>query len=109
MKELEDELRDALRRVDPPPGFAERVIARAGAAAPARVPWFRVPGLRWAAAAACCLFLFAGLEVRRQQQIRLEGEAARVQLVQALRIAGGKLELVRDRINRHASPTENEL
>ena len=58
MKPLDDELRNLLRRKDPPEGLAERVMARLERQ-PARLTFgrrvsafFRPPVLRWAAVAA---------------------------------------------------------
>lgn len=102
MNRLEDELRMALGREEPPPGFAERVLARAAepkrGAWDAALAWFRAPASRWALAAACCLLLFAGLEARRQHELRARGEAAKQQVMVALRIAGEKLQLAQAKV-----------
>jgi len=96
---LEDHLREALRREDPPEGFAERVIQRAGSfGAPVRVVapqrkrfvWF--PAVSFAAAAAGVV-LSVSVEYRHKQ----EEEAGR-QAMTALRIASQKLSLVRDKV-----------
>jgi hypothetical protein len=99
MNRFEDELSDALRRKEAPAGFAARVIARAAAPPPQRWAWFRAPGFRWAVAAACCLMLLAGLEVRRQRDVRARGEAARAQLMLAVRIAGAKLHVAQMKVH----------
>ncbi len=99
MSRLEDELRNALRREQPPAGFAERVLARA--AQPRRTFWdfLRLPAFRWAMAGALCLiFVIAGLEYQQQRQERLRGEAAKAQLMQALRITGSKLQFANRRV-----------
>ena len=57
MSRLDDELNIALRREDPPAGFAERVLAGAPA-----TRWTRP---RWAAAIAAALLLAAGVEFER--------------------------------------------
>ena len=106
MSRLEDELRQALRREDPGPEFTARVLAQA-AARPSRPSWWRTalvsmrpPLMRWAAAglAACLLAGVAGLEYHHQQQERVRGEAARQQVVLALRIAGSKLHSVQAKL-----------
>jgi hypothetical protein len=106
MSRLDDELREALRREDPGPDFTARVLARA-AAQPRRVSWwsalaagFRPP--RWAAAGVAFGVLVAagGLEYRREAQTRVEGEAAKRQLVLALRIAGSKLHNAQTKVMR---------
>jgi hypothetical protein len=101
MKRLEEELGKAFERVEPPAGFAERVIARAVAAerTKARTAWawlgfFHTPALRWAATGALCVALATGgIFLRREQQRRAQGEEAKQQLMLALRIAGSKLQI----------------
>ena len=91
MASLEDELRSALRRHEPSPGFAERVLARAYAAPvhPSR-RW-----VRWAAAMAAALMLAVGsLEYRHYQ-----GERAKSQVLLAVRIAGSKLNKAQKKVH----------
>lgn len=89
---LERELKDALRRQDPPEGFAERVI---GLAPPGAIEFRqrRTPqksGWAWAlaAAAAVVLALTASAEYRQLQQRRAAEEA-----VQALQIVADELSM----------------
>jgi hypothetical protein len=89
--DLEKELREALRPVDPAPGFASRVSAQIHREQhhgwlPARYRW-----LPAALAASVVLSLVAGYgwHWRREQQ----GLEARQQLIQALRLTGEKLDL----------------
>lgn len=96
---LEDQLRDALRRQDPPAGFAERIIQQAG---PARANLRqaqpkRRPRVWWPAfaAAAAAVVLSLSVEYRHRQ----EEEAGREAIV-ALRIASQKLNSVRDKVNK---------
>jgi hypothetical protein len=106
MSRLEDELREALRREDPGPQFTARVLARVAAAQRPNESWwqrmvsaFRPAKTRWAVAGAlACLFLAIGGIEYREQQVRIEGEAAKERLVLALRIAGTKLNLARDKV-----------
>jgi hypothetical protein len=93
---LEDELKSALRRQEPSPGFAERVLSAARAPRPHRPTWrerFALPfpraRLYWATACvlACVLLIASGTEYRRRRQ----GELAKEQVVLAFRIAGEKL------------------
>ncbi len=101
MSRLDDELRNALRREDPGPEFTRKVLARVSRERANRTWWqalaspFSAPRLRWATAGvmAGALLLLSGLEYRREQRIRAEGEAAKRQLVLAMRIAGSKLHL----------------
>ena len=66
-------------------------------------PWlsiFSQPLLRWAAFAALtfCLVI-GGMYYRTLQRQRAEGEAAKQQLMLALRIAGSKLQLAKEKVN----------
>jgi hypothetical protein len=105
---LEDALRNALRREDAPEGFALRVLARALPQASAaqeaqRASWlsiFSQPRLRWSAVAAVTICLvIGGIYYRNLQRQRAEGEAAKQQLMLALRIAGSKLQLAKEKVN----------
>ena len=48
-----------------------------------------------------------GMEYRERRQ-RAAGEAARAQVVQALQIAGSKLQLVQTKLNRLNEPSRNQ-
>ena len=92
MNPWEESLREALRRKAAPEGFADRVLARIREL-PVREkrPWFRAflarPALRWAVAA-LCLAIVVSVAYREQQvRQRRQGEIARMQVKQALRIA----------------------
>ena len=105
---LEDALRNALRREDAPEGFALKVLARvvqqnsAALEAP-RTSWLNIlsqPALRWAAVAAITICLVVGgTYYRNLQRQRAEGKAAKQQLMLALRIAGSKLQLAKEKGN----------
>ena len=89
MSEFEDDLRAALRRVDPPAGFSARVLTRARSrTAPRRTGWMA------AAIAACLLLSIGGFEYRQY-----EGRKAKQELVLALEIAGSKLNLVQQKVS----------
>ena len=105
MSRLEDELRNLMRREDPGPEFTRKVLERV-AAAPRRSWWeafLQGPRLRWAAVGALAgiLVVFSGIEYRREQRMRAEGEAAKEKLVLALRIAGSKLQVVQEKVVGH--------
>jgi hypothetical protein len=88
VNQFEEELRNALRREDPPLGFARRVMARTpDRAAPHRSSWI-------AAAIAACVMLTAGAIEYRQY----EGRKAKRELLQALEIAGAKLNVAQQKI-----------
>jgi hypothetical protein len=107
MNPFEEKLRNALRRKAPSEGFAEKVLARTrGLPQPGEKTWrqfgafLALPVLRWAAATvAVCLLIVAGLvHHQRQERLRREGEMARTQVRQALRIASVKLNVARRRV-----------
>jgi len=107
MKPLDEELRSALRRLEPPPDFAKRVLARIEAGRHPKAGWgrarltswmasFRLPRvarLRWIAAGAlaCLLAVIGSVEYWRYRRARTEGEMARQQVILALHIASDKL------------------
>ena len=104
MKDLEERLRSALQRTEPPAGFAERVQARVRTQS-ARAPrWTEALNaflhsfrLRWVGAVATvCLLVALGVwHHAREQRLRAQGERAREQALQALRIASVKLNQVK--------------
>ncbi len=118
MKNLDDELTNALRREEPPAGFADRVLGRVAEQPVVEQTWGpasggpirlkadptsiekRVSFLHWAAAAALVAAVAGGLDHVAKQKERAEGEAAKDRVVQALHIAGNKLQLVQARIHR---------
>ncbi len=100
---LERELREALRRPDPPAGFAEGVmnrIARGEGGRSLRAPASRRFALR--AAAALLVVLVGGWEGYRFEQRRRAEEAAEG-AVTALRIASQKLNLAKESIEHHSA------
>lgn len=99
---LEDDLRAALRRREPPSGFAERVLARAEGRDVERVR--RRPARRWtwaAASLAACLTLGVGVvEVRQMRETRARGMEAKQELMEAMRITGSKLRMAQEKVRR---------
>ncbi|MEZ5402233.1 MAG: hypothetical protein R2729_21345 [Bryobacteraceae bacterium] len=90
--DLERELREVLRRRDPSPDFAARVVAAAEAERRRRVVLF--PVRYWMAAAAAVLTVVGGLGLREYQQ----GLEAKRQLLMALTITSEKLNAASDKI-----------
>ena len=91
---IEDELRAALRREDPSPGFYETCTARS-VHKPA--PKSSFPRILWAAGLAAMLVVgFMGTSEYRQIQAERAGRDA----VLALRIAAEQLNMARDKIAR---------
>lgn len=116
MNQIEDELKSALRREEAPPDFTGQVLARVAEQhsmrAIARNPWWNIfmqPLVRWAAVTATAASLaIGGIHYRSVQRERAQGEAAKQQLMLALRIAGSKLQLARAKVNEiSATQTTN--
>jgi hypothetical protein len=91
---LDEELRSALRREHPSPGFAERVVARAQAS---RAPKQVMPRFIWAVALAAMLVI--GLTSTYEYR-QIKAERAGRDAVLALRIAAEKLNMTRDKAMR---------
>jgi len=114
MTRLEQELRAALQRQEPPDGFADRVLALAAEqeARHERNLWtrfkqlFAVPRLRWAAAVVAVLVIASGVGIRVEEQRRAEGEAAKRQVMLALRITSEKWQVAAKEIGGKNSRTE---
>jgi hypothetical protein len=108
---LEQELKKALRRVEPPAGFAERVLARAAKekAEPARVrvrwPWFGMMGMRWAVTCALCVVI-AGSAMVYQHERNEKGERAKQELMLALRITSSKLQIATEGVRQINAPEQ---
>ena len=106
MSRLDDAFREALRRREPPDGFAERVMARIQARPERGGAWagllaaFQRPRLRWATALAAAALVVGAVEYRNERERRAEGERARDQVMLALRIMGGKLQMTREMVRR---------
>lgn len=107
---LENALRNALRREAAPDGLAAKILTRVGQQSmPAEKDhWFSFlfqPILRWAAIAAVSVCLVAGgMYYRNLRRERAQGEAAKQQLMLALRIAGSKLQLAKEKVNEMNQP-----
>ena len=128
MTRLEDQLRAALQHEEPPAGFADRVLGLAAERDERRERslWFQfrsmfaVHRLSWAAAAVVIVVVASGVGLRIQEERRVEGEAAKRQVMLALRITGekwqvaakeisGKTDTQSDQSHRDTHPdTENQ-
>ena len=104
---MHDELREALRRVEPPDGFAERVMRKAASApaAPKRAPlveaeWRGMLVTRLAIAATLVITIGAGAWYSAEER-RREGEEAKRQVLVSLNIAGSKLRAIEMKVNNH--------
>ena len=89
---LDDELRSAMRREEPPLGFTQRVVARAQTKPVPKSGMFR---MIWAAGIAAMLVIgFSAVSEYRQ----VKAERAASQAVVALRITAAKLNKTRDKV-----------
>ncbi len=98
---VENELRDALRREPAPNGFAGRVLAETRAV-PIRVtPWWRRPvTLAWGAVLILALMIPSEISnYRRHEQQR--GLEAKEQLMNALAITRVQLQQAKARVHRN--------
>ncbi|MFB3779461.1 MAG: hypothetical protein ACE141_17720 [Bryobacteraceae bacterium] len=100
MNRLEEVLRQALRREEAPPGFAERVLARLPEKPARPAPWI---WLRWALAATLCALLLVTVQFDTERRRHAEGERAKAQVLTALRIAAEKFEHTRAKVIRVTS------
>lgn len=106
MSYLEDDLKMALRRTEPPEGFANRVLARANGPAAAEPSWWqylrvliRPPRVQWVALSLIVSFMIPAAGVYRKERLaRAEGERAKEQLVFAMRVTGNKLHRVHQKV-----------
>lgn len=107
MNNFEQNLRRALQRQDPPAGFADRVLARAKQGSQEKSArqtiWAALDswgGLRWATACALCVLLAASGALYEHDIQQRRGEAAKEQLMLALRITGSKLQIAQQSLEQ---------
>ena len=99
MNRFEHDLRESLKRREPPADFADKVLART------RVSESRTkPGhWHWRAAAAMVVVMIGGgfmiQEQRREARRQASEEQKKEELLVALRITGSKLRLVQERLS----------
>jgi hypothetical protein len=90
MDSFEEQLKQALTRTEPDPGFDARVAARL----PSRDSSGRGHHLTWLRIAAAVLVMLAGGSMWRYH----EGQIAKQQVLTALRLAGGELSRVQTQL-----------
>lgn len=100
---IDEQLKRALRRREPPEGFADRVLARVQAqTSPTQASlWtvWRMPSLRWAAVAALVAVGVTGVGYQlHERQEKAEAMAAKQQVMLALRITGSKLRVAKQKV-----------
>ena len=96
MSQFERDLKESLKRREPPPGFAERVLAHTYAT--------EKPGFwGWrglvAVAALVLVMVGGGAFFVQEQRRQAAAEQKKQQLMAALRITGSKLRLVDERLS----------
>lgn len=96
MMDFEDQLRRALERKDPSPGFAERVMAAAAAGRPRPSAWTRWRA--WGAASIAASLFVGALSLDLDRRQRQQGEAARAQLIQAMQITSSQLQRIEKKV-----------
>ena len=110
--DLERQLRQALRPVDPPAGFADRVIARTrtdAAAQPKRARILMFPALRsrvWIGSAVAAMLLVgvAGEQAHQRMEQRRKAEEAQKQFETALKVTDRALDHARQQLQRAGIP-----
>jgi transposase len=95
MMDFEDQLRGALERKDPSPGFAARVVARA-TSRPKPAGWAHWRA--WGAAGIAASLFVGALSLDLDRRERQQGEAARAQLIQAMQITSSQLQRIQRRV-----------
>jgi len=109
--EFEQELKQALERRPAPPGLKRRIMERR-AARRARPTWLGIPHVgMWVKLAAMLVIVAVlgglGLEWRaRKTDEQRRGEAARQQVLTALRITNHALDKVQTRLAEHSRDSE---
>jgi len=94
MNRLERDLSESLKRREPPPGFAERVLAHTFAS---EKPGFS--GWQWLAVAALLVVMVGGVAFVREHRRQAEAERNKQQLMVALQITSSKLNRVQERLS----------
>lgn len=108
---LEDDLTEALRRRQAPPGFSNRVLSRIEGSPAARASVWRLRAWRGAIAAGLALVISTGVWLRQEREERIEraqGEAAKQLALVAIRIASEKTSLARHRVREIDSTATSE-
>ena len=100
MNGFDDQLREALRRRQPPEDFSEKVLARIRQQ-PAPRPRSSFRAWMAVAAAAVMLMTVVGLPAYREHTRRIKGERAKEQVMLTLRMTGATLRRVQERVQQH--------
>ena len=97
MDDLEQQLKRALSRQEPPPWFEAKVLSAVGSPRPARRSGF---WMRWASLAAAGAMLVAAVTFQHERQVRerAAGEEAKARLELALKITRVKLQKIDQKV-----------
>jgi multidrug efflux pump subunit AcrB len=101
MSQFERDLRESLRRREPPPGFAGRVLARTreiDERSEGRSAWKW--SWRWVTVAAAVVMLVVGISLYQEHQRQVQAERSKEQLMLALRITGSKLHAMQEKLSQ---------
>ncbi len=98
MDPLEQELKAALKKIDPSPFFESRVVAAANRQARARKTTLR---MRWFTAILAMALVVIGVfwQHRRAVEEEARGQAAKARLMLALRITSAKLDEIQEKVD----------
>jgi hypothetical protein len=98
MDPLEQELKAALRKIDPSPFFESKVLAAANRQALERKTNLR---MRWSMAILALALVIAGVfwQQERAREEQAQGEAAKARLMMALRITSAKLDEIQEKVD----------
>ena len=97
--DFDQELRAALRPVDPGEAFTRSVMSRITSERSLRTRWYDLPAVRWLSGATAAIVVAALLIREHQVQQMHEGLEAREALLQALRVTALSLELANRTVN----------
>ena len=102
MEDLEQELREALTRQPAPPSLKHRLMERR------RAQWPRNHTVLWQRLAACFVLaaVAGGAAIWHQHEERRKGEAAREQVMIALRITGHALNHMNTQLAAHSRASQ---
>ncbi len=92
---LERDLKEVFRRVEPPLGFTNRVMDRIPVKQ-SRPPWKR----QWLTAAAAACLAIVGTSAWEARQRQAQGERAKQELIYALTVASQSLETTKHILTR---------
>lgn len=107
MKPLDDELRNLLKRKEPPEGFTNRVLERLESQPPRLTlarrlsALLRRPVVRWVAVpVACAMAALAVVQYQHQQRMNAQAEQASREAILALQITNEKLDAALEQAQR---------